>query len=40
MLACTPDAKEGRTIKAILGDFLRLPYKLCILGDSAVAAIG
>ena len=40
VLACTPDAKKGRTIKAILEDFLRLPYKLCILGDSAVAAVG
>ena len=40
VLACTPDTKKGRTIKAILEEFLCLPHKSCILRDSAVAAIG
>ena len=43
-LACMPDAKKGRMIKAILERFRRLPHKrivqLCILRESAVASIG
>ena len=43
-LACMPDAKKGRMIKAILERLRRLPYirivLLCILRESAVAAIG
>ena len=43
-LACMPDVKKGRMIKAILERFRRLPHKrivqLCILRESAVAAIG
>ena len=43
-LACMPDGKKGRIIKAILERFRRLPRKrivqLCILRESAVAAIG
>ena len=43
-LACMPDAKKGRIIKAILERFRRLPHKrivqLCILRESAVASIG
>ena len=43
-LACMPDGKKGRIIKAILERFRRLPHKrivqLCILRESAVAAIG
>ena len=43
-LACMPDAKKGRMIKAILKRLRHLPHKrivqLCILRESAVAAIG
>ena len=43
-LACMPDVKEGRMIKAILERFRRLLHKrivqLCILRESSVASIG